>query len=182
MYIWIQLASRHSLYNTPEIFEGRTWCMHVCMYLCMSAGASSTWYEIMIFHSNENRLDSPLFWVIPKRDSIWVPFVPTRPDTDLVARYASISGWERQVIIKWWKFNLHNIKYGKWAQCTEQSQRSWRGGTGGMASNSAALVTMWGGNLALFMYLCARDSGWVCVCEWVWFIIMQIRPSRLVYL
>lgn len=171
MYIWTQLA-------TPEIFEGRTWCMHVCMYLCMSAGASSTWYEIMIFHSNENRLDSPLFWVIPKRDSIWVPFVPTRPDTDLVARYASISGWERQVIIKWWKFNLHNIKYGKWAQCTEQSQRSWRGGTGGMASNSAALVTMWGGNLALFMYLCARDAG----CECVWFIIMQIRPSRLVYL
>lgn len=48
---------------------------------------------------------------------------------------------------------------------TEQSQRSQlERSAGGIASNSAALVTMWSGNLALFMYLCARDSGFMCVC------------------
>lgn len=88
---------------------------------------------------------------------------------DLVARYASISGWERQVIIKWWKFNLHNIKYGKWAQRTEQSQRSEssdrRGGRGGGGGKQAILLLWWRCGAAIWHFLCTfvRETLGVCV-------------------
>lgn len=44
------------------------------------------------------------------------------------------------------------------------SPRAGKVGQVGEASNSVALVTMWSGNLALFMYLCAGNFVCGCVC------------------
>lgn len=140
--------------------------MFVCLYLCL---CELRQLDMKLWFSTWMKTVSTLAFVLSHPETGFdFEFLSCRLDqtADLVARYASISGWERQVIIKWWKFNLHNIKYGKWAQRTEQSQRSEssdrRGGSGKQFCCSGDDVGRQFGTF--YVPLCERLSVCVCFC------------------